>query len=85
MSEELFNLIDKADAEFNDITEFTAAIIELSRHSTVTETLLDLLNSAIVHHEKFWSAIESSEEFKVTYHNDRLQLLKAFGAQRAPK
>lgn len=85
MSEELFNLIDKADAEFKDINEFTAAIIELSRHTIVAGILLDLLCSAVVHHERFWTAIESSEEFKVTYGNDRLKALKAFEAQRAPK
>lgn len=85
MTEELFDLIDKTDAEFNDINEFTAAIIELSRHTTVATMLLDLLHSAIAHHERYWAEIESSDEFKATYDNDRLQALKAYEAQKASK
>lgn len=81
MTEQLFELIDKA--EFDDLNEFTDAIIDLSKHKTVTTILLDVLNSATVHHAIFWHEIESSEEFQTVYGNDRLKLLKAYEAQKA--
>lgn len=83
MTEQLFELIDKAEAEFDDLNEFTAAIIDLSKHKTVTTILLDGLNSATVHHAIFLHEIESSEEFQTVYGNDRLKLLKAYEAQKA--
>ena len=82
MTEQLFNLIDNANDEFTDINELTAAIIELSKHKHVATILIDLLHNAITHHERFWAKIESSDEFKTTYDNDRFKVLKAYDEQK---
>lgn len=83
MTDRLFNLIDKADAEFEEVNEFSNALIDISKHKRTAEALVELLHSAIVHHESFWAQIESSDEFKKTYANDRVKALKAYENQKS--
>ena len=82
MTEQLFDLITKADVELTDINNFGGAIVALSKYPAPTETLVDLLRDSAEHYGKFWAEIESSDEFKTTYGGDRLKLLHAYDVRK---
>lgn len=78
MTDQLFDLIDNAEAEFEEVDEFSNALIDISKHKRTAGFLVELLLNAVVRQERFWAQIESSDEFKTTYNNDRLAALKAY-------
>ena len=82
MTEYLFKLLDKAADEFDAINEFSAVIIELSKNKRTATILIALLHDAITRRERLWAEIESSDEFKTTYDNDRFKVLKAYDEQK---